>query len=201
MRLRTLLVCSALFCLLFGVNAYAISGIEIGVKGGLIDNYNQPDLALGDYDINRLNLLGGQLYVSRLPVVDIIVAADYSWRNEQYDIAGLPFEFKLRDLAITASVVYPLSLSFVSAYAGVGIGSHSISYEYIKPLALSLADNGIAVPETSSYLGYHGLIGAKVSLPALPFGVFVEGRYAKVNTSGDGITFNVWSGGIFFALP
>ncbi len=195
------MVC-VLACLMIGAApAAAISGIEIGVKGGIIDNYSQSNLAVADYNIDRMNLIGGQIYFSRLPMVDLIVGADYSWRNETYTIAGQGFEFTIRDFAVTASLVYPINLPFASPYIGGGIGSHALSYEYLRPVSLSLADNGIEIPETSTFFGYHGIVGAKINLPALPLGFFIEGRLNKVNAPGKDISFNSWAGGIYLALP
>jgi opacity protein-like surface antigen len=195
-----------LFCLLVLLlvaagSANAITGIEIGVKGGIVDNYSQSGLTISDYSINRMNLLGGQVSFSRLPMVDVLVSADYSWRNETYEIAGQGFEFKMRDFAVTASVVYPFKFQFVTPYVGAGIGTHSLSYEYVRPISLSLADNGIAIPATSSFFGYHGILGAKANLPAFPLGFFIEGRLNRIRTPGDDITFNTYTGGVYFALP
>jgi opacity protein-like surface antigen len=189
-------------CLLVGAgSAGAVSGIEIGVKGGIIDNYSQGGLSVSDYDINQLNMIGAQIYFSRLPMVDVILAGDYSWRNKTYTIAGQGFEFKMRDLAVTASVVYPVKLSVATPYVGGGIGTHSLSYEYIRPISLSLADNGIEIPETSTFFGYHGIFGAKINFPAFPLGFFVEGRLSRINAPAGDISFNSYAGGIYLSLP
>jgi len=195
-------ILSILVCLFIASgSAGAISGIEIGLKTGIIDNYSQSQLSLGGNDINRLNMVGGQISFSRLPMIDVIVAGDYSWSNQNYNIAGYDLDFKLRDFAVTASAVYPVNLPVVSPYIGGGIGTHSLSYEYIRPLSLSLADNGVEIPETSTYFGYHGLLGAKVNIPAFPLGLFMEARFNRVNSPGDDISFSSYSGGIFLALP
>lgn len=194
-------VCLLVFLSVAAGSAGAFSGLEIGIKGGIIDNYSQSGLSVGEYDINRLNLIGGQLYFSGLPVIDMIISGDYSWRKETYSFAGQSFEFKMRDFAVTASIVYPFRVAFVTPYLGGGVGTHSFSYEYIKPVSLSLADNGVAIPETSTFFGYHGIAGAKINLPAFPLGFFVEGRFNGVNAAGDDISFNSYSAGIFLSLP
>jgi len=179
----------------------AVTGIELGIRAGVINNYDQPNLSLATYDFDRLNMLGGQIYFSALPVIDIILAGEYSWRTRTYEIAGESMEFKLRDFAVTASAVYPFKMPVVTPYAGAGIGTYSLSYEYLVPVSLSLADNGVFIPETSTYFGYHGLIGAKLNLPAFPLGVFLEGRWNRVNAPDDDISFNTWAGGVFLELP
>ena len=189
-----------LVCLLLGAApAGAISGIDIGIKGGITDNFDQPGLSISSYDIGQLNLMGAQVFASSLPLVDLIVSAEYSWRNKTYEFLGQGFEFKLRDLAVTASLVYPVKLPLVNLYAGVGGGTHSFSY--VRPVSLSLADNDIFIPEGETYMGYHGLIGAKASLPAFPLGVFIEGRYATISTPGKNTSYNTWTGGVFISLP
>jgi hypothetical protein len=191
---------TAFTIILFG-NAGAVTGLDIGIKGGIVDNYNQSGLSLSDYDINRMNLIGGQISYSGFPLIDILVAAEYSWRKETYEIDGYGFEFKLRDLAVTASAVYPIRLSFVSPYVGGGFGSHSLSYEYLRPVALSLSDNGVIIPETSTFFGYHGIVGAEIKIPAFPVGFFVEGRINRVNVIGKDVTYNTYTGGVYLSLP
>lgn len=191
-----------LACLIIGSGAAgAAGGIEIGVKTGIIDNYSQANLNMADYNIDRLNMIGGQLYFSGLPMVDLVLAGDYSWRERTYTIADQPFEFRLRDLAITASLVYPIRLPVATPYIGAGIGSHSLSFEYLRPLSLSLADNGITIPETTTFFGYHAIVGAKIEIPTLPVGFFMEGRLSRVNAAGEDISFNTYAGGVYLSLP
>lgn len=191
-----------LACLLISVgSAGAVTGIEIGIRTGVLNNYDQPNLTISTYSLDRLNMVGGQIYFSKLPMIDIILAGEYSWRTRTYDIAGESLELKLRDFAVTGSAVYPFTLSVVTPYVGVGIGTYSMSYEYLVPVSLSLSDNGVFIPETTTYFGYHGVLGAKLNLPAFPVGVFLEGRLNRVNTPGDDTSFNTWAGGIFLALP
>jgi len=191
-----------LACLLAGtVSAGAITGLEIGLRTGIVDNYSQPNLSIAAYDLDRLNQIGGHVCFSNLPVINLVVGADYSWRKQTYTIASQAFEFKLRDLSVTASAIYPVKLPVVTPYVGVGIGTHSLSYEYLRTVSLALADNGVFIPETSTYFGYHGMIGVKAALPAFPVGVFGEARVTRLNASGDDISFTTWAGGIFLALP
>ena len=190
------------FCLsLMAVSAAADSGITFGIKGGLIDSYGQPGLRLSTYNIDQMSLVGGQFHIATLPLVDLIVGADYSWHKQTLAIAGQSLPFKMRDLAVTASVVYPICFGPAKLYAGGGIGSHSISYEYLRPVSISLAANGISIPETSAFFGYHALVGAEAGLSGLPLGVFIEGRINRVNIPGENIKFNSLAGGVYLSLP
>lgn len=190
------------FCLsLMTAAAAADSGITFGIKGGIIDNYGQSGLSLSTYNIDQMNLVGGQFHITTLPLVDLIVGADYSWHKQTSTVAGQNLDFKMRDLAVTASVVYPVQLGPAKVYGGGGIGSYSISYEYLRPVSLSLAANGISIPETSAYFGYHALVGAEAGLSGLPVGIFVEGRINSVNIPGENIKFNSLAGGVYLSLP
>jgi len=183
-------------------SAGAVTGIEIGFRTGVFSNYDQPTLEMGTYSLNRLNMIGGQIYFSKLPMIDVIVAGEYGWRTQKYEFNGETMEFKLRDFAVTASAVYPFKqLPIVTPYIGAGIGTYSFSYDYFVPMSLSLSDNGVSIPGTSTYMGYHGVLGAKVNVPAFPVGVFLEGRMNRINTPGDDIKYNTFAGGIFLALP
>lgn len=193
-----------IFCIclsLMATAATADSGIIFGIKGGIVDNYGQPGLNLSTYDISQMNLIGGQFHIATLPVVDLIVGADYSWHKQTLSIAGQSLPFKMRDLAITASLVYPIQLGPAKLYGGGGIGSHSISYEYLRPVSLSLAANGVSIPETSAFFGYHALAGAEIGLSGIPLGVFVEGRINRVNIPEENIKFNSFAGGVYLSLP
>lgn len=197
---HTIMICAALF--LFSLPAAAVTGIDIGVKGGVVRSFDQPGLSLSSYDLHSLNMIGGQMFISTLPVVDVIIALDYSWRNETYEIAGENLEFDARDFVVSASVVYPITgIPVVQPYVGGGVANHALSYNYLRPVSLSLEDNGVTVPESSTAFGIHGIIGAKLALPASPLGLFLEGRFNRVDGPGDANTYNTWSGGLFFSLP
>jgi hypothetical protein len=190
------------FLLLAFISAHAETGIDIGIKGGIISSFEQPGLSLSSYNLDNLNMIGGQMHIATLPVVDLIVALDYSWRDEVYEIAGENLQFEARDFVVSASVVYPVSgLPVVRPYIGGGIASHALTYNYLRPVTLSLEDNDVTIPAASTEFGLHGLIGAKLAPAAEPFGVFLEARFNRVNTPGDAVTYNTWSAGIFYSLP
>jgi hypothetical protein len=178
----------------------AVDEVGFAIKGGIIDNYSQKGLDLPVCNVNRLNLIGGQFHISKLPVVELIVGADYSWRGRTYVVDNQKLEFRVRNLAVTASVVYPVRLSAARLYLGCGIGSHSISYEYLRPAALALEDYGIEIPGTSAYFGCHAVAGGRVNIPSIPVGLFVETRLYHIDAPKNDISYSNWSGGIFLPL-
>jgi len=197
--MRQVLVAVALLTVCYAPVS-AVDEVGFGIKGGIVDNYSQKGLDLPVYNVNRLNLIGGQFHISKLPVVELIVGADYSWRDRTYVVDNQKLEFRVRDLAITASVVYPIRLSTAKLYIGGGLGSHSISYEYLRPASLALEDYGIDIPGTSSYFGYHAVIGCKTDIPSIPVGFFMEARLFHIDAPENDISYNSWSGGIFLPL-
>lgn len=178
----------------------ARDGIDLMFKWGQIDNYSQRGLNLPAYDIESLSSAGGQLKISRFPVVDLIIGADYSWCNREYNIDGQILDFRARDMAITASIVYPLELRALELYAGGGIGSHSVSYEYRRPGTLILEDHGIDIPGTSPFFGYHAVIGGLTRVLSDSIGLFAELRLYRIDAPFNDISYNTWTAGISLSL-
>lgn len=154
-----------------------------------------------DNSLERQGLVGGRFYVSRPRFVDLIVGIDFAGREHGFAIGGDELTLTMRDMAVTASLVYPVHWSAGHVYAGGGVGSHSLSYEYRRPRTLSLVDNGVAIPELSTYFGYHALAGVAIDIPHTPIGFFVEGRHGRINLPDADISYNNWSGGIYIMLP
>ena len=181
--------------------AFAISGLSIGVRGGWVNNYEQAGLSLGDYKADQMNLFGAQVRFASLPMVNLIVFGDYAWKNKDYDFAGQNFQLKMHDLSFGASLVYPLKLKVVSPFVGGGVSSHNLSFDYVKPLALSLDDEGISVPESMTRLGYHLVGGVNINLPAFPIGFSAEYRWNWIDTPGEVTDFTSLVLGLNYNLP
>ncbi|MCK5125680.1 MAG: outer membrane beta-barrel protein [candidate division Zixibacteria bacterium] len=185
----------------FAANSWAANGIEIALKGGVVDNFSYPGLILPKDNLKKEGLIGAHLYIKSPPVIDLIVSMDYTWQEKNYTIAGQSFDFKTRDITVSASLVYPMTLSFARFYAGGGAGTHSFSHEYFRPRSISLESNGVKIPEIATYFGYHAIAGAKFNLPSIPCGLFVESRVGRINLPDEDISYNNWTGGIYFSFP
>jgi hypothetical protein len=188
-------------CLCLAAPSFALTGISFGVRGGTVTDYEQAGLAVGDFGTDNMNLASAQVRIGTLPMVDFIVSGNYAWKNKKYDFAGQSFELKMHDLSFDASMIYPIKFQFLSPYLGAGIGSHNLSFDYIKPLSLSLSESGITVPESVSRLGYHLVAGINIGLPAFPFGISAEYRLNWIDTPGEVTKYNSLSAGIDFKLP
>jgi opacity protein-like surface antigen len=194
-------IVATLLCLFLAAPAFALTGISFGVKGGVVSNYEQAGLALGDFDLDQMNLGGVQLKISSLPVFNLVLWGDYAWKNKNYDFYGQDFQMKIHDLSFGASLVYPVKFQMVTPYLGGGVGSHHFSFDYIKPLALSLDENGITVPESVNRIGYHLVAGISIDPPAFPFGISAEYRMNWIDTPGEVTTYNSITAGLNFRLP
>jgi opacity protein-like surface antigen len=194
-------ILATVLCLLLAAPAFALTGISFGVRGGVVNNYEQAGLNLGDFDLNEMNLAGAQVKLSSLPMFNLVLWGDYAWKSKTYDFYGQSFEMKVHDLAFGASLVYPIKISYISPYLGGGIGSHHFSFDYIKSLALSLDENGITVPESVNRLGYHLVGGISFDPPALPFGISAEYRMNWIDTPGEVTKYNSITAGLNFRLP
>lgn len=194
------ILCGLLSFFLIGI-VQAGSGVELGFKFGQVADYNQPGLKLANEDIKNLDYFGGQFYVTKLPVVDMIVSADYCWQTQTINISDEKFDFRMRDMAIGLSIVLPVEISSLRLYAGGGVASHTLAFEYTRPTTLSLAANGVIIPETSTYFGYQLIAGIRTAPVMGSVGVFAEGRYDRSNAPGGEIEYKSISAGIFLALP
>jgi opacity protein-like surface antigen len=188
-------------CLLFAVPSFAITGISLGVKGGMVSNYEQSGLSVGNFETDKMNLVGAQIRISTFPVLDLILSGDYAWKNKEYDFSGQSFELKMHDLSFNASLVYPIKFKVVSPYLGGGLGTHHLSFDYLKPLSLSLAESDITVPASENRMGYHLVGGLNIGLPAFPFGINGEFRMNWIDTPGQVTKYNSISVGLSYNLP
>jgi hypothetical protein len=179
----------------------SLAGNYIGIKGGMVSEYSQAGLQVAAKNISHQALIGGQFYIDDLPLIDGIVSVDYSWKNHTYHISGREFPFGMRDLAVTVSAVYPIHISSLTTYVGGGIGSHSISYSYRHDHNFVPQDNGIAIPSSSTFPGYHALVGIRLHVGRAPTGLFIEGRLNRIETPENEIRYSSMSGGIFLSLP
>ncbi|MEZ5360161.1 MAG: outer membrane beta-barrel protein [Candidatus Zixiibacteriota bacterium] len=190
--LSILLLCSTVI---------AGDNISFAVKGGMVDNFSYPGFNLPQNNLDQKGLVGGQFFLKSPKYVDIILSMDYSWENKTYQIDGQSFDLKTKDLSVSASLVYPVTIASLRFYGGGGVGTHSYSHEYYRPRSLSLEANNVTIPEVATYLGYHGIAGVQIPLLSLPGGLFVEGRYGRVALPDEDISYNNWTGGIFVNLP
>ncbi len=191
----------ALLLLSMALPAQALTGLSVGVRGGLVTSYDQPGLAIPGNETDQMTLGGLNLKFSRLPMVDIIVTGEYAWKTDSYSGFGQNIELTQRDLLFSASVVYPLKLQLVSPYAGAGLATHSLGYEYVEPVSWTLSTYGIEIPGNATKLGYHLVGGFDLKFPAFPLTFNAEFRMNWINTDNENTTYNSFVAGLNFNLP
>lgn len=183
------LVC---FLFLFNSGAQAVTGLGLGVRGGIIQNYDNPAIKkfssdyTSGFSLKQMPLLGAHLKIGTLPVIDLEVSVEYAWKkkkNINYYPEGAKIlnppqvDLTVRDLSLNATAKYLFSFPIVKPYVGAGIGIHRLIYE------LSVADTlALYFPEDENKIGFHGVGGVSLQLPAFPFEIFVEGRFVYIKT-------------------
>lgn len=174
-------------------SSYALTGISVGVKGGQAMKTDLGPVE-GLADIDNMTLLGVQLKIATLPMVDFIGTIEYAWADAE--LTGIPGKFKVHDLGLTVSVVYPFNMPVLKPYAGIGIGTHSVNYT----VELSGVPLGAPLPGDANHLGYHLVGGADLELPVLPFSFTVEARINWVKTERELTRYFQITGGVNFGL-
>nr|MBN2276868.1 outer membrane beta-barrel protein [candidate division Zixibacteria bacterium] len=190
-----------LIILALAAPGYALTGISIGVKGGMVSNYEQPGFAVPGEDTDAMNLAGLQLKFTKLPMIDLIVSGEYAWKKETYSGFGQSFELTRSDLQFSASAIYPFSLPVVTPYLGAGVATHSLGYDYVEPVGWALDTYDIEVPGNETRMGYHLMGGFDVGLPAFPLTLNAEYRLNWVSTPDEVTKYNSITAGLSFSLP
>lgn len=179
------LVC---FLFLFNSNAQAVTGLGLGVRGGIIQNYDNPGIKkfCSELSLTKMPLLGAHLKIGTLPYIDLEVSVEYAWKKKKgvaykphqiVDDVWFNADFTVRDLSLNATAKYLFSFPVVRPYIGAGIGIHRLIYE------LSVADTlALYFPEDENKIGFHGVGGVSLQLPAFPLEIFVEGRFVYIKT-------------------
>jgi hypothetical protein len=186
-----------LLCLAFAAPTYAVTGVAFGLRGGLATNYDQPGF---EADKDYMTQAGLIVKWTSVPYVDVIFTGDYAWKKESFSYIGLPLEMKWHDFQFSASAVYPFEVPVVSPYAGAGLGTHSLGYDYSTGGSWVLSDYGIESSGSETRLGYHLVGGFDVGIPTFPLTFNAEIRMHWIDTPGDAIQYNSFVAGLTFGL-
>lgn len=159
---------------------YAVTGVGIGVRGGLVSNYTNPGLDNSTFtlDLKQMPMFGGHVVLGFIPVIELEGSAEMAWKKKSFDILGTTGDLTLRDFSLNVTAKYKFNvMPVIKPYIGAGLGWHWLTY------SLSLSSGAsVDVPVDENRLGYHGLVGVALKLPALPLEFFAEGRYTHIMT-------------------
>jgi hypothetical protein len=200
-------VCALIF---FAPVAHAgLTGIGIGIHGGIISGYDNPILEntlveqfaalpipILDLDIpDKMTNIGMHVDIGTLRIIEFDGSLDYAWNK--HDLApGVELTFS--DISLSGSVKKSFPMAVLKPYAGLGIGIHALAY--------SLEVTGLpgvlfTDPENETKIGYHFKVGLALNLPVFPLTPFGEWKYNIIQTSDESTKFNSINIGISLNLP
>jgi hypothetical protein len=176
----------ALACAL-AAPAGAAGGTTVGVRYGWANATGR--LFRGGPDLKSCNLVGVQLGLPLLPLIRVEVAGEYVSQPFSFDKgvfdgieAAGKGDYEDLTLLLTAKLDF-LSLPAIplKLYGGGGASVHyaNVEVNQLSPLPGRgpLEDAIKKVTGKSTEVGWHAVAGARLAVPALPFQIFVEGRY------------------------
>ena len=196
---RVTLISIACMVLLVSTQSFALTGLGLGARGGIVADYDNPELSFEQaksIDIDQLSMIGMHARISSLPVFTYEVVAEYSWTTEDFPVLGYDLSVKVRDFMVGANVKYMLKIPVLTPYIGGGIATHQMTYEFEPSLGSILNDVDIIIPADGPKFGVHGLAGVSLSLPASPLEFFVEGRIGKISGDNESANYNAIYGGV-----
>lgn len=181
------------------VDLSAATGIGIGLKAGIVTDFDNPNIKLSEFEFDDLAYYGGFLkWGGRL--FDLEIGAEYYWDSQDLELFGETKEVEVKDFFIGATAKYFFDFPLVKPFVGGGLAVHNFTYKYNGPLG-QFDEVTLEVPDDEAYFGFHLVVGAKLTAAVLPFDLFIEGKMGKVNTDPDATDFTVISGGLIFNLP
>ena len=196
---KTLTLCVFLF-VLFGNQAWGLTGLGFGVRGGMIQDYKNDNLNLiptQDQDwLKEMPVVGVHLKIGTLRVVHFEASVEYAWKETEIVLENLTrTEFSVNDLSLNATAKYVYSIPVLKPYLGAGAGIHRLVY------GISNEDYSILIPEDQNKMGFHAVGGLLLSFPASPVEFFAEARYTSIQTEGESTRYTTILGGLTFKLP
>jgi len=180
--------------------AWSITGLGIGVKGGMIRNYKNENLNLiptqnRDW-LKEMPTVGVHLKIGTLRIIHLEASVEYAWKKKEIVLADLTrTEFSINDLSLNGTAKYIFSFPGLKPYVGAGIGMHRLVYE------ISSETYFFPLPEDQNKMGFHGVGGLLLSFPAFPLELSAEVRYTSIRTENHPTRYTVILAGLTFKLP
>ncbi len=186
--------------LLVGSKTWAITGLGLGIKGGLIQNYKNDNLNLIPVDekdwLEEMPMVGVHLKIGTLRPIHLEASAEYAWREKEIILSDqVKTEFSIKDFSLNGTAKYLLSFPVLKPYVGVGVGIHQLVY------GISNEAYSFYVPEDQNRLGFHAVGGVTLSFPAFPLELLAEVRYTSIQTKNEPTHYTTFLAGMTFNLP
>lgn len=196
---RFLFMLGFLICSFIPVQAFAITGLGLGIRGGLIQNYKNPNLnslPTPEDFVKNMPMAGVHLKIGTLRIIHLEASLEYAWKKKEVILQDkVKADFTLNDLSLNATAKYIFSFPVVKPYAGAGAGLHRLVYK------ISEGSLSVYLPENQNRLGIHGVGGLLLKFPMLPFELFGEGRYTIIRTKDKATKYTTILAGFTFNLP
>lgn len=197
---KGIVLASLVLFLLAGSEAGAITGLGFGVRGGVIQGYQNDklnDIPTVEKDwLENMPMVGVHLKIGTFRIIHLEASVEYAWKKQNIDLTEQrKTEFSINDLSLNGTAKYMFSLIAIKPYMGAGVGVHRLAY------GISLDDQSVPIPEDENKLGYHVLGGILLSPPALPMEIMAEARYTRVQTGGASTKYTTFLAGLTFNLP
>lgn len=177
-----------------------MSGLGLGVHGGIISGYDNPVLAEGISDSlgidvsDQMTDLGAHLKIGTFRVLEFDVSLDYAWKKQDL---GYGIDLRFSDFSITGSVRKSYALAAIKPYVGVGGGLHWMAYS----VEFGGQVVGVVLPEDESRIGYHFKAGVDLDFPLFPLTPYAEWKYNIIQTTGETTKYSSILVGVTLDLP
>lgn len=197
---KRLFLFGALVVLWSGSDAWGITGLGIGVRGGMIQNYKNDNLklipTLDDDWLKEMPMVGVHLDIGTLKVIHLEASVEYAWKEKGIVLDNQTrADFSVSDVSLNGTAKYVYSLFALKPYIGAGAGLHKLVY------GISNDAYSIYVPEDQSKLGLHVVGGFVLSAPAFPLEFSAAARYTSIRTENDPTRYVTLLAGLTYKLP
>lgn len=162
---------------LFCVPAWGLGGSGIGVRGGLVSNYQPGGDPTGARIPNKLNMLGVHSSVSPMPAFLLEASLEYNWKEENLNDPLFGFyRMRVSDYSANAFAKLRVPMGALKPYGGGGVGLHRLVY--------SVSNSSGLVPKPSDVTkpAYHLLAGMAFAPMPGPIEFFGEYRWTWILT-------------------
>ena len=117
--------------LLFCSPTWGITGLGVGIKGGMIQNYKNDNLnsiLSQDQDwLKEMPVVGVHLKIGTLRIIHLEASVEYAWKEKEIVLGDLPrVNFSIHDLSLNGTAKYMFSIPVLKPYLGGGVGIHRL---------------------------------------------------------------------------
>ncbi len=197
---KILLLFSFFIFFLFCSSVWGITGLGIGTRGGMIQNYTYhklDSLLTQNKDwLKEMPMVGVHLKIGTLRIIQLEGSLEYAWKKKQIVVdQDVKTDFSINDLSFNATAKYMFSFPVIKPYLGAGVGIHRLAY------GISNHNLTVPIPQDQSQMGWHGVGGLLLSPPAVPLEFFVEARYTNIPTKDKATHYTTLLAGVTYNLP